>query len=63
MRGDFAIDPSKLKGAKKAALPQTVEPCLAVLAESRRKAIIGCMKSSSMATGLWPSSRMAGRGS
>ena len=32
VRGDFAIDPSKLKGAKKAALPQTVEPCLAVLA-------------------------------
>ena len=34
MRGDFtAIDPSKLKGAKRAALPRFVEPCLALLAE------------------------------
>ncbi len=34
MRGDFtAIDPSKLKGAKRAAPPRFVEPCLALLAE------------------------------
>ncbi len=31
---DPAIDPSKLEGAKKAALPRLIEPCLALLVEN-----------------------------